>query len=87
MADLPLSATLCECGTPNCDSFECCEPAAYVEAKCVIKPVFDEVCIDYGNDGEYVDEEYIEAILVDSACSKAIITHDCRPLHVRVKIN
>lgn len=86
MTALPLSATSCECGTAGCDSFNCCEPSAYAEKPCVIKPYFTEVCVDYDGE-EYQDEEFIDAILVDANCGKAIITDKCKPMHVKVKIN
>jgi hypothetical protein len=86
MADRPLSETSCVCGEPNCNSFDCCDPIAHKETtRCRIVPLFEEVCIDYGDGEEYVDTEFIHAILVDATCGKVIITQKCQPLYVRVK--
>lgn len=84
MADLPLSATLCPCTTDDCQEFNCCEPSAYAEKACVIKPIFTDVCVNYDGE-EYRDEEFIDAILVDANCSKAIITDKCKPIRVRIR--
>ena len=86
MADLPLSVTSCTCGEPDCNSFDCCQPIAYTELKCTIKPFLEEVCVDYGDGEEYVDTEFIHAVLVDANCGKLIITQACKPLYVKVKI-
>ena len=87
MADLPLSVTSCVCGEPDCDSFSCCQPTAYKETtRCTVKPLMEEVCIDYGDGEEFVDTETIHAVLVDATCGKIITTQNCLPIYVRVKI-
>ncbi len=87
MADLPLSQTMCTCGEPDCDSFNCCQPIAHAETtQCTIKPPLEEVCIDYGDGEEYVDTEFLHAVLVDATCGKLIISQTCSPLYVKVKV-
>lgn len=86
MTDLPLSATSCTCGEPNCNSFSCCAPTEYKKRPCTIKPDPVEICIDYDSGEDFVEEGYFEALIVDEQCGKLIITENCIPIYGKFKI-
>lgn len=83
---LPLSSTSCACGEPNCDSFSCCTPTEYKTKPCTIKPIPEEVCIDYDEGEPFVEVGFFEALIVDEQCGKLIITEDCVPMYGKFKI-
>lgn len=77
----PLSETLCPCTTEVCNTFNCCEPVAVVEKPCVIRPIKEEVCIDYDAVDPYHTEEFFEALFATEDCNSLIVTEDCKPFY------